>query len=329
MLKIDALLACDYDPVALSGFIRAVESLNPGRSGASLALAGMAEALQDYEIAFGFLPTAFRMPIRELQQLAKRPTRTTVEQLLARRDRRPEPLTLLSRGAVSAGVLRRAADGEDDLEVKVNGGWIRPLGEQDSWLLRLAVDSSSLKAVSREAVTICKAEWPSRDFLRPFRELKKLPTKRRLLNILERDKDENGLRPAESAIRFAVLRLGIFDNDIPADWIERLGDNPDLLRKVAETVCKHFAYKIDGHGRPRDILLERYADRLTGIYEELTGKLITYAKATDTSRERRAGAPYGRGLDFMLAGLRMIDRAYTTYQAAAHIERIRTARKAS
>jgi hypothetical protein len=38
------------------------------------------------------------------------------------------------------------------------------------------------------------------DFLRQFRDLKKWPTKRRLLNILERDKDENDLRPAESAI---------------------------------------------------------------------------------------------------------------------------------
>jgi hypothetical protein len=161
--------------------------------------------------------------------------------------------------------------------------------------------------------------------LRQFRHLKKWPTKQRLQNILERDKDENSLRPAESAIRFAIFRLGIFGEDIPPNWVERLGDSPDSLRNVAETVCEHFAYKIDRQGRPRDIAREEYANRLVHLYEDLTGRPITYSKATDTSRGRKAGEPYGSGLGFMLAGLRLIDQTCTPYQAAAHIERIRTA----
>ena len=165
-----------------------------------------------------------------------------------------------------------------------------------------------------------------RDFLRQFRDLSKRPTKRRLLNILERDKDENELRPAESAIRFAILRLGIFGNDIPLDWIERLGDSPRLLRKVAGTVCDHFAYKVDRRGRPEDKPLGAYAKRLAQIYEELTGRPLTYAKATYNSRGREPGEPYGRGLDFMLAGLRLIDPGCTPYQAVAQMERVRTAR---
>jgi hypothetical protein len=179
------------------------------------------------------------------------------------------------------------------------------------------------------AVVNSRCASPRRDFLRQFRELKKSPTKRRLLNVLERDRDENSLRPAESAIRFAIRRLGIFGNDIPPDWVERLGERPDLLRKVAETVCEHFAYKIDGRGRPRHAPLEAYADRLAEIYKALTGRPITYAKATDTSLGRKAGDPYGAGLDFMLAGLRLIDPNCRSYQAVAQLERIRTARGAS
>jgi hypothetical protein len=63
-----------------------------------------------------------------------------------------------------------------------------------------------------------------RDFLRQFRDLKKWPTKQRLFNILERDKDEHNLRVAESAIRLAILRLAVFGDDVPPDWVERLGD---------------------------------------------------------------------------------------------------------
>jgi len=165
-----------------------------------------------------------------------------------------------------------------------------------------------------------------RDLLRRFRDLKKWPTRRRLHNILEHDKDENDLRPAESAIRFVILRCAIFGDDVPPNWIQRLGDSPDRLRKVAEAVCDYFAYKVDGRGRPGNKPLEDYAARLVQIYGELTGRAITYAKATDTSRDRRAGEPYGLGLDFMLAGLRLIDPGYTTYQAVAQIDRVRTAR---
>jgi hypothetical protein len=165
-----------------------------------------------------------------------------------------------------------------------------------------------------------------RDFLRQFRDLKRLPTRRRLLNILARDKDDNDLRPAESAIRFAILRLEVFGDDVPPNWIERL-DNTDLLRKIAKTVCDHFAYKVDHRGRPRNQPLEDYAERLAEIYGELTGKAITYAKATDTSRGRKAGELYGPGLDFMLAGLRLIEPASTPFQAAAQIDRLRTANR--
>jgi hypothetical protein len=165
-----------------------------------------------------------------------------------------------------------------------------------------------------------------RDFLRQFRDLKKWPTKRRLLNILERDKDENDLRPAECAIRFAILHLGLFEGEVPPDWIERLGKSPALLRKVAKTVCEHFAHKIDGRGRPRNTPFETYADRLVQIYERLAGRPITYSKATDTSRGRKAGDPYGLGLDVIVAGLRLIDKGNTPYQAVTQIERIRAAR---
>ncbi len=201
----------------------------------------------------------------------------------------------------------------------------RQVGEPDTRVVALAGVEGAM-ADYQIALTVAESRCAShRDFLRQFRDLKKWPTKQRLQNILERDKDENNLRPAKSAIRFALLRLGDFGVDIPSDWVERLGDSPNLLRKVAEAVCKHFAYKLDRHGRPRDIPLEEYANRLAQIYEVLTGGAITYAKATDTSKEREAGEPYGAGLDFLLAGLRLIDQTGTPYQAAAHIERIRNA----
>jgi hypothetical protein len=165
------------------------------------------------------------------------------------------------------------------------------------------------------------------DFLRQFRDLKKWPTKRRLLNILKRDKDEHDLRPAESAIHFAILRLDMFGEDVAPDWIERLGDSPDLLREVAAAVCDFFSYKVDNRGRPANEPLENFADRLAQIYSNLTGTAITYAKATDTSLSRKAGEPYGPGLNFILAGLRLIDPRSTPFQAAAQIDRLRTARR--
>ena len=111
-------------------------------------------------------------------------------------------------------------------------------------------------------------------------------------------------------------------------WIgsRELSDSPNRLRKVAETVCEYFAYKIDRRGRPRDTPLETYVDRLAQIYEELIGNAITYAKATDTSLGRKSGEAYGRGLDFMLAGLRLVDPSCTSYQAVAQIDRVRKAR---
>ena len=138
---------------------------------------------------------------------------------------------------------------------------------------------------------------------------------------------EHDLRPAESALRFGILRLSIFGDDVPTDWVERLGHSADLLRKVAAMVCDHFAYKVDDRGRPGNQPLEDYADRLAQIYGELTGRAITYAKATDTSRGRKAGELYGPGLDFMLAGLRLIEPGSSPFQAAVQIDRLRTARR--
>jgi hypothetical protein len=194
----------------------------------------------------------------------------------------------------------------------------RRVGESDVRAIALrGVEGAMIDYQIALAIETTRCARPHPDFLRQFRDLKKWPTKQRLHNILERDKDENNLRPAESAILFAILRLGIFGEDVPPDWVAELGDSPDHLRNVAETVCEHFAYKIDRHGRPRDIAFEEYANRLVQLYEDLTGRPITYAKATDTSRGRKAGEPYGDGLDFLLAGLRLIDQTCTSHQAAA------------
>lgn len=205
----------------------------------------------------------------------------------------------------------------------------RHVSESDMRALALADVEGAMAAYQIAlAVTESRCVSSHRDFLRQFRDLKKWPTEQRLKNILERDRDENNLKTAECAIRFALLRLGIFGEGVPPDWIEELGGRPDHLRKVAKTVCEHFAYKIDGHGRPRDTALEEYANRLVQLYEGLRGRPITYAKATDTSRERKAGEPYGVGLEFLLAGLRLIEQTCTPYQAAAQIERIRAACRA-
>ena len=177
------------------------------------------------------------------------------------------------------------------------------------------------------AIADSRRASPRSDFLRQFRDLRDWPTKRRLLNILERDKDENNLRPAESALHFAILQLATFGDDIPPDWVERVGSCPTLLQKVAGTVDEHFAHRIDNRGRPRDTVLGTYADRLVQIYEALTGRPITYSKATENSRGRQPGEPYGPGLDFMLTGLRLVDSDCTAYQAGAQLDRIRRTRR--
>ena len=109
--------------------------------------------------------------------------------------------------------------------------------------------------------------------------------------------------------------------------MEKICGRPDHLRMVAETVCEYFAYKLDGHGRPRDIAVEEYANRLVQLYEGLTGRPITYAKATDTSRERWARLPRRRGFKFELAQFVIIKKAWTPARRSAN-QWIRAARQA-
>ena len=167
---------------------------------------------------------------------------------------------------------------------------------------------------------------PDCDFLRQFRDLKKRPTKRRLLNILERDKDENDLRPAENAIQLGILQLGIFGDDIPLDWIAKLGIPLLSSARSPRGYASIFHIRSTVQVVLGTLRLRHTHERLAQIYEELAGKPITYAKATDTSRGRKPGEPYGRGLEFMLAGLRLLDQHSTPHQAVAQIDRIRNAR---
>jgi hypothetical protein len=172
--------------------------------------------MTDYQIACTGMDPRHAIE-NDLRNLVTQPTQETLKRILDRRDRRPDLLTFLWQGAIASGRLKRSSGSERGIDVKIDDGWTRIIGEEDAWLQALAADPLGLQHAAREAARLCQAE-SSQDFLRQFRDLKKYPTKRRLLDLLKRDKDENDLRVAESAIHFAIVQLGTFGTDVPLRW---------------------------------------------------------------------------------------------------------------
>lgn len=191
----------------------------------------------------------------------------------------------------------------------------------DPWLIALTEDTQMFRKIAQRALKDLRKERASEDWLRPFRELRKRPTRLRLRNILRRDRNHPGHDIYASVIRWGITCSGVFEHDVPEDWYPRLCTDPDLIRRVAETICDYFPSATDPTGPKPDTALRTYADRIAEIYEDLSGQPISYAKTSGALED--SGRPYGRGLDFMLAALRIIDRTLRRGSAVRQIDLIR------
>jgi hypothetical protein len=163
------------------------------------------------------------------------------------------------------------------------------------------------------------------DLVRRLRGLAKLPTLRRLRNLIKdaHAHDVNGLDVLGSALSFAGKKTGLFPEGLPGDLVQQLGRRPDDIALLASVAHELLKKGLRGQGRLQDLAREQYADRLAVIYKRVADKLIAYAKASEMARTQVPGSAYGTGLNFMHRGLQLLDRSETKSRARHQIDRIR------
>ena len=88
-------------------------------------------------------------------------------------------------------------------------------------------------------------------------------------------------------------------------------------------VCRHFRHARRSTGRVHDEALDDYGQALCAIYERLAGRPSRMARQRTRGQCRRQGRRTGLGLDFVRAGLKLIDPETTVDQARRHIDRRR------
>ena len=206
-------------------------------------------------------------------------------------------------------------------KVRVNGSWKKVSGDADEWVRLLAGDEDGWHSIAGKAIDIAAGKRRTPDLLRPFREMARYPTRRRLENILKRDQDEDDLEPCASAIQWAIMDLKLFGGDLPDNWFERIADNPSALKKIAQRICKEPALARGKRGPIPDENLYRYAERISEIIYQITGPPIKYTKTTEVHETPHV--PHGPELDFLTAALRLIDPGLDEQSAIAKIHQIR------
>jgi hypothetical protein len=289
-------------------------------------------AHRDYRMETRVWPQPHTQLVRDLQRLAAHADPdVSAEPELARRladpERRGEILAAFWGAAEEGRFLREIENnGVTSIEVKLKGRWRQVGGDTEAWVWALASDGPSFAAVAKRASETERRRHPRQDYLRPFRDLKRLPTPLRFQRILDREavNDPDDLRIHESMMRFGVSRSGMFGGDVPGDCQERVGEDRAKIKTVGESVCDEFSLEMKPPGPAKDEPLEWYASRLCEVWHELTGTLISYATATAASRGRAEGERYGPGLQFMRLALRLVDPGATEHQARDHIDGYRS-----
>jgi hypothetical protein len=276
------------------------------------------DALQLYHVARNFQPRPSNEGRNALRRLADRPTRKSLETLLARNDLRPEYLAALWRAAVEAGRLRDNAGG---VEVFTQANWRRTAVNDEDWLWKLAEDPSALEAMAR---------WAEEQFRRctldpllRFRQLRLSGDGTKFLELVGGPLTESGEPIPLLMARYAARELKLFGGELPADWAQQIARDPDLIRKVATCVCDHCRHARRSTGRVHDQALDEYRQALCASYERLAGRRITYGTQTNLAATPVQAQRTGAALEFLCAGLRLIDPASTVSQAQRHIDRRR------
>ena len=111
---------------------------------------------------------------------------------------------------------------------------------------------------------------------------------------------------------------------MPNDWLKRVADDPAIVSRIARQASKLLIAGSGSKGRDADDHLNRYAEGDAAIFFELTGFDIPYAKGKPPD-----DVPYGPGIDYMVAALRLIDPSLGAQAAVYQIDRIRERKKRS
>ena len=84
----------------------------------------------------------------------------------------------------------------------------------------------------------------------------------------------------------AARQLELISDDLSDDSVNLIAANPAHMRAVATLVCKLFASR-----RPKDVQdkgFDTFGLEVFKIYEELTGRLVTYGTSTKPGVQRPA-----------------------------------------
>jgi len=273
-------------------------------------------ALGSYEVTRDWQHRPSREGLPAWKRLVDRPTKASLETLFARQDLLPENLTRLWKAACSAGFLRVTA--EKRTEIKVRGEW-RKASNDDTSAWGLIEDEKALREVAKNALKTLDRETSKRsaDHLRPFRDLKKNPTEKRFRSLLRRG-DDATRDFNRSMVQRAARRLELISDDLTDDGVNLIEVNPGHVRAVATLVCELFASSLAKDVQDKGF--ESFGLEVCRIYEELTGKIVTYATSTKPGAHRPAEKRSGRGLDVVLGALRLIDPNTTVSQAQRVID---------
>ncbi len=177
---------------------------------------------------------------------------------------------------------------------------------QDSWVWRLAEDSDALGVIAKHALRTVQKQNNPIDYRGPLRDLRNHPTRRRLQNLL-RHRDEARASIYRSMIAFAARELGYLDpdGDLSDSAIENIANAADKIRSIAAEACACFA--ASSPKVPTDRARDDYGKSLCRIGQSLKGNTLTYATVSDSLSNDQSDIRRGLDLDFVVAGLRLID----------------------
>jgi hypothetical protein len=184
----------------------------------------------------------------------------------------------------------------------------REASNDDTSAWGLIEDEKALREVAKNALKTLDRETGKRsaDHLRPFRDLKKNPTEKRFRSLLRRG-DDATRDFNRSMVQRAARRLQLISDDLTDDGVNLIAVNPGHVRAVATLVCELFASRLAKDVQDKGF--ESFGLEVCRIYEELTGKIVTYATSTKPGAHRPAEKRSGRGLDVVLGACRRGDCA--------------------
>ena len=323
-VRLQLLLCADDTPAR--NLLDLIEDLGKDRAARRRwlqAFRSILDGLQTYRDAPFLQLPKLASQLKRLNAARERDLPRLVDQCFA--DHIPGLLSAIWQAALDSKLVRkRRTTRGTAIDVKRGRRWFDQGTSDTQWVHALAADPIAFRCLLRLAIG--NQHKPKQfDLVRRLRDLKRKPTHRRLRTLVEdaRKHDKNDQDVIGSAFRWAGMETGLFPQGLPIDWVEQLADKPGHIRRLVDGASCCISHGLVGSGRRSDAARERYADHVAAAWKQATGERITYAKGTDTSRSNVRGQACGKGLEFMLHSLRLLDAAATCFEAKRHIDRVR------